>query len=121
MTHVRPCLVDLPQSWTSLAFVSPGRISQGEPTVSHPKTSNTADAHLSSVDVSQRPKLCLQLHIDAALTQPDDVARSTPVLPSVVGSHVDPGLTAADCDHGQFLSDSREQRQRAPHGCVING
>lgn len=122
ITHVGLRVDDLIPSRTSLSVVSSGWIVQGDPTAFVWDRSHTTDTHISSVDVSRRSELCLQLHDHTGITRPgDDVTNSTSVFTSFLNSDVYTAVTATDCNGDKFLSYTSEQRQWSPDGNSVCG
>lgn len=113
--HVRLFLAVVLPNRPSFASLSFSRIVQSKRIASYLQSPHTADTFVSSVDVSQRSKLCLRLQ-PSSIARSGYVAGTTIIITSFINPDVCPSLTATNCEYDQFVSHTSKQRQRPLDG-----
>jgi hypothetical protein len=72
-----------------------------------------AYTHVSTVDVSRRTEICLQLRKYPNDRRPHHIERTTPVISPILDPDVYPIISTAEREHGQLISYAGQQRERS--------
>lgn len=117
--HVESRIINTIPSGTSFSFIAGHWVSERKPVTFLVSGPDSRDPDIT-VDVGKYSELCFQLHVLAAVTQPDDIPTSKPLLSSIVRSDVYPSISAANNEHRKFIPDPRQQREWPFHGFYID-